>query len=286
VAWKLSLHGVPTLGHVTVVVDPADYFYTPFRPGQHVSLPRVAGHRDGCTTDCPGNAFYARLPFLRPRIHTLAGKPARITLTAPTKPGSASAPVEVSGRLTDLDGAPIAGAPVEVQRFAATLRGTTETTIGNATTGPDGSFTAAVPLTRYTLVRALHPVAPAAVSTLVAVAVAPAITLSVESTVPLTVAGTVDPPTKQATIHLFAVEPDGEWEPLVSKRVKVAHGAFTATLATPGPGSYGLSVHTPADAISAAGVSAPVPVTVESADADSIGSSADAELPGRGGPPA
>jgi N-acetylmuramoyl-L-alanine amidase len=286
IAWKLSLHGVPTLGHVTVVVDPADYFYTPFRPGQHVSLPRVAGHRQGCTTDCPGNAFYARLPFLRPRIHVLAGKPARITLSAPAHPGSASAPIEVSGRLTDLDGAPIAGAPVEVQRFSATLHGTTETTIGEATTEPDGSFTAPVALTRYTLVRAVHPVAPAAVSTLVGVEIAPAITLTVESTSPLTVAGTVHPPTKKATVDLFSVQPDGDWEPLLRKRVTVTPGGtFSATLATPGPGAYGLSVHTAADAISAAGVSAPVPVTVESAGADSIESSAGAELPGGGSPP-
>ncbi|HWF72037.1 MAG TPA: N-acetylmuramoyl-L-alanine amidase [Solirubrobacteraceae bacterium] len=262
IAWKLSLHGVPAVGHVTVVVNPADYFYTPFRPGQHVSLPRVAGHRDGCTTDCPGNAFYARLPMLRPRIKALAGPVARIELFAPAEPGSASAPVAVPGRLTDLGGAPIAGAPVEVQRFSATVHGASTTTIATATTGADGSFTAMVALTQLTLLRALHRAAPAAVSTLVSVEVAPAITVSIASTVPLTVTGTVDPPTKKATIELFTVQPDGHWQSLSSKQVPVRHGAFTATLTTPGPGAYGLSVHTPADAVSAAGASAPVLVTV------------------------
>jgi N-acetylmuramoyl-L-alanine amidase len=262
IAWKLSLHGVPTLGEVSVVVDPADYFYTPFRPGQHVSLPRVAGHRQGCTTDCPGDALYARLPMLRPRIHALAGKAARITLAAPAQPGSATAPVEVSGRLTDLAGVPMAGAPVEVQHLSATTHAVATTTIATATTASDGSFTAAVALREYTLLRALHPVAPAAVSTLVGVEVAPAITLTVDSTVPLTISGTVAPPTKRATIDLFAVQPDGTWQPLARKGVAVKHGAFTATLTTPGPGAYGLSVHTPPDAVSAAGVSAPVPVTV------------------------
>jgi hypothetical protein len=262
IAWKLSLHGVPTLGSVTVVVDPADSYYTPFRPGQHVSLPRVAGHRQGCTTDCPGNAFYARLPMLRPRIHALAGTPARIELLAPAQPGSASAPVVLSGRLTDLGGAPIAGAAVEVESFSATRQGTRTTTIANASTGSDGSFTAAVALREFTRVRALRPGAPAAVSTLVGVEVAPAITLAVQSTAPLTVSGTVDPPTKRATIELFTVQADGHWQPLASKRVTVAHGAYAAILATPGPGTYGLSVHTPADAVSAAGASAPVPVTV------------------------
>jgi len=261
-AWKMSLHGLPTLGHVTVVVDPADYFYTPFRPGQHVSLPRVAGHRDGCTTDCPGNGLYYHLPVMRPRIHQLAGSPARITLTAPAQPGSASVPVELAGRLTDLSGSPIAGAPVELQQFAATVQGTTEITLASATTGPDGRFTAPVPLTRYTLLRALHRPAPAAVSTLVGVAVAPAITITVPSTAPLEVTGRIDPPTKTATVDLFAVQPDGHWQPFQTKRVTVKRGGFAATLATAGAGTYGLSVHTPGDAISAPGVSAPVEVTV------------------------
>jgi len=261
-AWKLSLHGVPALGHVTVVVDPADYFYTRFRPGQHVSLPRVAGHRDGCTTDCPGNALYARLPTLRPRIAALAGAPARITLSAPTAPASASASVEISGRLSTLDGSPIAAAPVEVQRCSAGLEGTTETTLGSAVTGPDGRFTATVPLTRYSLLRALHRPAPATVSTLVGVDVAPAITVTIESAVPLKVAGTVHPPTKTALIELYAVQTGGAWKLLHRKHLRVQRGAFAATLATPGPGDYALSVHTPADAVSAAGVSAPVTVTV------------------------
>jgi hypothetical protein len=261
-AWKLSLHGVPTRGHVTVVVDPASAFYTPFRPGQHVSLPRIAGHRDGCTTDCPGGAFYARLPRLRPRIQRLAGDPARIVLSPLAQPGSASAPITVSGRLTDLRGAPRAGAPVEVQEFAATRHGTTETTIATATTGPDGSFSAAVSLTQYTLLRALHRPAPAAVSTLVPIEVSPAITLTVSSTVPLTVTGTVAPPTRTATVELFAVQPDGSWTPASSQRVAVVRGGFSATFGTLAPGTYGLSAHTPADAVSAAGSSAPVAATI------------------------
>ena len=33
-AWKLSLHGIPTLGEVTVEVNPSDFFYTPFPPAR------------------------------------------------------------------------------------------------------------------------------------------------------------------------------------------------------------------------------------------------------------
>ncbi|MGA2012305.1 MAG: N-acetylmuramoyl-L-alanine amidase, partial [Solirubrobacteraceae bacterium] len=67
-AWKLPLHGVPALGTVTVEVDPADAFYTPFEPGQRVPLPRIAGHRDGDTTDCPGDVLYGELASIRSAV--------------------------------------------------------------------------------------------------------------------------------------------------------------------------------------------------------------------------
>src|SRR5262249_21381761 len=104
IAWKLSLHGVPTHGHVTVVVDPADAFYTPFRPGAHVSLPRVAGHRDADSTDCPGNALYDRLPAMRSRIDALARHPLRLTLSSPGSAARAGTPTRLSGRLASVDG--------------------------------------------------------------------------------------------------------------------------------------------------------------------------------------
>jgi hypothetical protein len=58
------------------------------------------------------------------------------------------------------------------------------------------------------------------------------------------------------------VEQDGQWKLLHREHVTVKHGAFAATLVTSGPGAYGLTVDTPADAVSAAGMSAPVPITV------------------------
>lgn len=261
-AWKLSLHGVPALGRVTVQVNPADAFYTPFAPGARVSLPRIAGHRDGDSTDCPGNAFYPQLPALRPRINTLAGNPARITLTAPAKPSAASAPVPVSGRLTDLHGAPIAGAPVEVQRFSASPSGPRETTVATATTGADGRWSAAVALKRRALLRALHRPAPAAVSDLVAISVPAAITLKLVTASPLKVSGTVRPSTGTVTLELFAVQPGGHWARLRRRVVTVRHGAFSAVLATSVPGVYGVSAHTAANTVSAAGVSAPVEVSI------------------------
>ncbi|HET6865146.1 MAG TPA: N-acetylmuramoyl-L-alanine amidase, partial [Solirubrobacteraceae bacterium] len=57
-AWKLALHGVPALGRVPVLVTADGAPYTSYAPGSHVSLPRIAGHRDGDQTSCPGDALY------------------------------------------------------------------------------------------------------------------------------------------------------------------------------------------------------------------------------------
>src|SRR5207248_3288830 len=118
-AWKLALHGVPALGRVPVQVSPGGASYTPFAPGTHVALPRIAGHRDGDQTSCPGDALYARLPALRPRVARLAGAPVRLTIAAPVPPAVPGTSVTVTGRLFELgSGAAAAGAPIEVQQLS------------------------------------------------------------------------------------------------------------------------------------------------------------------------
>ena len=64
--WKLSLHGIPAHGSVTVRVNLAGAFYSRYPANARVSLPRVAGHRDGDSTDCPGNVLYGELPRSAP----------------------------------------------------------------------------------------------------------------------------------------------------------------------------------------------------------------------------
>ena len=60
-AWKLSLHGVSAQGRVTVKVNPAGASYSRFPANARVSLPHIAGHRDGDTTECPGDVLYGEL---------------------------------------------------------------------------------------------------------------------------------------------------------------------------------------------------------------------------------
>jgi N-acetylmuramoyl-L-alanine amidase len=253
-AWKLSLHGIPTHGDVTVVVDPSDAFYTPFAPGAHVSLPRVAGHRDGDQTDCPGNAFYARLPSIRPRVTALAETPARVSLSLPAAAAVAGQPVTASGRLHELgSGGGIAGEPVEVQR----LRPGGRLTLATATTGAGGSWRTAIAPNFNVLLRALHRSHPATVSDWIALDVAPWITLAVEPGPPLHVSGTVTPGKDRVTVELRR-----GGRVIRRSGFTVTAGRFGGRIRAPKPGTYTLIAFSAADAENVAGASAPVRVMV------------------------
>jgi hypothetical protein len=147
-AWKLSLHGVPIKGRVTVRVNPAGAIYSRFPARSRVSLPRIAGHRDADSTNCPGNALYGELPGLRRATKGLAGKVARLTLAAQRDEGGAI--VALSGALRWLGGTAeaggIAGAPIQLQARTSSQRGelVSEQTLAQVQTGPDGSFTAPI----------------------------------------------------------------------------------------------------------------------------------------------
>jgi N-acetylmuramoyl-L-alanine amidase len=165
-AWKLSLHGVPAVGRSRVRVDPAGASFSRFPAGALVSLPRIAGHRDGDSTDCPGNALYGELPGIRRRARRLAGRPARATLallappaagaqpgepaaggstTGPSQPGAPPpfAPaLGLAGGLALLDGTPVPGAAIQIQQRSVARRGerVAEQTIAAAVTDADGQW--------------------------------------------------------------------------------------------------------------------------------------------------
>jgi N-acetylmuramoyl-L-alanine amidase len=257
-AWKMSLHGLPTLGRVTVEVNPSDAFYTPFAPGAHVSLPRVAGHRDGDTTDCPGNAFYARLTSIRPQVARLAGTPAKLMIFAPSAPVSAGASVTVSGRLMMLGGGPLAGEPLELQSIG--VHGVA-TTIATSTADDAGAWTFSLTPAQTTLLRVLHRPAPAVVSDVVLISVVPVLTLAVDSSSPVRVSGTVAPAGPHVTIDLYRVA-GGRRHLLASKRVLAAGGTFTVGFGSRRPGRYVVIARTPLSVRFAGAASAPLAVVV------------------------
>jgi N-acetylmuramoyl-L-alanine amidase len=147
-AWKLALHGVPAQGRVTVRVNPAGAVYSRFPANAPVSLPRIAGHRDADTTDCPGDALYRELDTIRSNVLRLAPRPTLATLaltrTSPTTPspttpstattpstptspppatGAAGVSEGLAGTLALLDGTPIAGASIQIQARSVAQRG-------------------------------------------------------------------------------------------------------------------------------------------------------------------
>ena len=63
IGWKLSLHGVPSEGEVTVTS--AGGASNRYPSGTPVTFQRISGHRDGNATSCPGDVLYGQLPDLR-----------------------------------------------------------------------------------------------------------------------------------------------------------------------------------------------------------------------------
>jgi hypothetical protein len=163
-AWKLSLHGVSSQGRVVVKVNPAGASYSKYPADARVGLPRIAGHRDADTTDCPGDVLYGELPAIRAGVRRLAPNPTRATLAlaaplavpgAPTTTepvgaagtgSAATGQVRVlAGVLKLLDGAggvPIQGAPILIQERTVSGRGevVSEQTLAETTTDSAGKW--------------------------------------------------------------------------------------------------------------------------------------------------
>ena len=284
VAWKLALHGVPISGRVTVEVDPSDAFYTRFRPGQLVSLPRIAGHRDGCTTDCPGDDMYFNgMPALRHAVALLTSRQVQLTLEAGPPPRSESsrppyaiAPgtkiqparyqqlasvrlragdvLPMHGYLRSFAGTPMRAAPVVLQEVSSSRTSTHEAPVARAVTHPNGLWVALLSPRTNLLVRALHAEAPAGASALVAIGVTPVLALKLSSAdrAGVVVTGTVTPP--KPHVVLEAIDAGGKQRVVLRKTVEAAAGRFRGTLRLK-PGRYWITAGTQADASNLAGTS-------------------------------
>ena len=143
-AWKLSLHGVPCEGQVTVRVTRQGAHYSRFPAGAAVTLPRVAGHRDADSTDCPGDALYGELVGARAGAAQLARSPVRLALQ--TVLGQGGVPSALVGSLAPLGGSPLGGAAVAIEQRELLHRGerVIERVVAQTQTDAAGNF--AVPL--------------------------------------------------------------------------------------------------------------------------------------------
>jgi hypothetical protein len=149
IGWKLSLHGVPVLGQVTLVSQGGAS--NRYRSGRPILFNRVNGHRDGDQTSCPGDALYRQLPALRTRANGYAGPVSGITVTTSSRQRG-SRPVELAGSLHFADGSSPAGATLAIEYTTA---GAAWTPVASTLCADDGSWATSAVLPSSGAVRAV-----------------------------------------------------------------------------------------------------------------------------------
>ena len=155
IRWKLSVHGQPLSGPVTMSSSGGSA--TKYPAGRRVTLERVIGHRDTGRTACPGALLYAQLDELRALVASGVGLlPTFATRLSGTLAdffidyGDA---VPVTGLLSGPDGGPLVNETVEVQTNGTGRWKTSSLT----TTAPDGTFAAELKPRRRLYVRLRYP---------------------------------------------------------------------------------------------------------------------------------
>jgi hypothetical protein len=151
--WKLSLHGVPAQGQVTVTSagGPSNRYPA----GTPVTLQRVSGHRDGDNTSCPGEQLYALLPALRARAAAHAAPASALSARAGARTLRGPSATRFSGSLRFADGSSPAGLQVAIEFRAA---GTAIwRPAGSARAASDGSWSAEALVPRTGALRAVWP---------------------------------------------------------------------------------------------------------------------------------
>jgi 5-hydroxyisourate hydrolase-like protein (transthyretin family) len=250
IAWKLSLHGTPVTGTVQLVSGGGSQ--NRYKYGARVTFDRVSGHRDGCTTTCPGNALYAQLPALRSRAAALAASfgPAqdpRLTITAADRTVAYGEDAVFSGRLLGPDGeTPAAGVRISLQK-----RGTKGwTTLARATTDSDGRWDVRVPWRRSGTVRAAAITTGQPRSAAMGVAVLAALRVTaprrngrVLTGRSVAVRGTVRP-AGGVTVRLERQAADGRWHKVADVRARSRGGRFQASVPLRHSGLHRLTART------------------------------------------
>jgi hypothetical protein len=254
VAWKLGVHGVPVDGEVTLTSDGGGGSNR-HPAGRLVRFDRISGHRDACSTSCPGNALFDQLPALRARAADLeVGLGLSLRVGRPRT--GFRRRVKATGRLAFEDGAPPEGLPVEIQaRYREGWR--SEAT---AVVEADETFSVPVALEFTRELRAVFAgdeVREPLVSRPVRLDVRSQVSLVAPKRLapgrPLTVEGTVQPlkRSQKATVRLERRIAGGRWVLITSRLSTVSDGSFAARLPRLGTGTYRLSASVRGDRLNA-----------------------------------
>jgi hypothetical protein len=264
-AWKLSLHGVPVTGEVTV--RSAGGPTNRYAAGRDVTFARIAGHRDADVTACPGDALFAQLPQIRreaaalaPPLAALAQPQSALSIAVADATLDYPQPAQVSGVATGAGGAPLAGAPISLQVGSAAGF----ITRARAQTGADGRWSAQLPTQYSRTLRAVArlPAGGFVTSPRIAVAVAPRITLRAARHVAarrsFTVTGSVRPAHVRVALVVARQGRDRAMHVVARIPVKASGRRFTVKLRLRRPALHRLRIVSVADDRNTAGRSGDV----------------------------
>jgi hypothetical protein len=260
-AWKLGLAGVPATGAIRELSIGGDLNRWP--KGARVTFQRISGHRDGNATDCPGSALYAELPALRSLVAGLLPPPRDLLTISPVAvPQPQGGPVDMTGRLARADGRRPAQAAVVLQQHVDGAWGDVATT----TTGADGIWSTALPLTQNGDVRALA-VGSGIRSPAVPIRVRAGVTVRASSRhvpvgSPIVLRGATTPAKPRVRVLIERRLDDGprgsRFRRQSLRTVATAGGRYALTLRLPAAGVYRVTARTLADRANAAGDSRPL----------------------------
>jgi len=263
IAWKLAIHGVSPSGTVDVVS--AGGSSNRYAAGRRVTFQRVCGHRDADKTSCPGNALYAQIPTIRARaiaqdypVADTTGQGGTVGVdqlsiaTAATQV-AAYTEVQVTGALRNVDGGPIPGVEVRIQKLGATRWSTAART----TTNSDGTFTAPVIVRQTSKLRAYYGGelaigGEALTSAEVAVSAIPKLTIDVSAKhvgpgQTVTVKVTAKPSRSRVEVTLAKRDSGGRYRTVTRAKVRLTGGSGSVALRIPTTGLFGVTVASPAD---------------------------------------
>lgn len=243
--WKMTLHAVPCEG--TVVVTSGGGASNRYPYGTAVTMQRISGHRDGCSTECPGNALYAQLPDIRSKSTAQAGATPvaaapRLTCVPESTDVGFGRDAVFSGAAVNGDGTPAAGLEVSVQKVGTSG---SWATVARATTAADGSWSARCRWLRTGRIRAqvAGAVSPSTVVAVVPLLQAHSLTTRVKAGASATLTGTVRP---AAPVRVLIERKDarGRWRRVSEVPVTVRRQRFTARLSLKQAGLYRLTPRT------------------------------------------
>jgi hypothetical protein len=238
--WKMTVHGIPCEG--TVIVTSGGGSSNRYAYGTQVTMQRISGHRDGCTTDCPGNALYAQLPDIRTQSTAHAGAlPAMLRITC--LPASTRVAYDddavFSGVATNPDGSPAAAQVVVLEKVG---KSGVWSGIARTTTASDGSWKVAYPWIRTGRVRAqiAGVVSPSVVVQVVPVVQAQSPARRVQAGGLVALSGTVRP---AGTVNVLVERKGagGRWSRVTTVRARVRSQRFRTRIRLRNAGLYRLT---------------------------------------------